>query len=50
MGTSKNDPEQTPLIEKTVSLLHKAGYEVIFPKNMKKCVAEVSGKAKDYFQ
>jgi len=36
MGTSKNDPEQTPLIEKTVSLLHKAGYEVIFPKNMEK--------------
>lgn len=36
MGTSKNDPEQTPFIEKTVSLLHKAGYEVIFPKNMEK--------------
>lgn len=35
MGVSKNDPDQTPLMQKTVSLLEKAGYEVIFPKNMK---------------
>ena len=35
MGTAKNSPEQTPLIDKTVALLQKAGYEVIFPKNMK---------------
>ena len=36
MGVSKNDPELTPLVEKTVSLLHKAGYQVFFPKNMEK--------------
>lgn len=35
MGTAKNSPDQTPLIDKTVALLQKAGYEVIFPKNMK---------------
>lgn len=35
MGVSKNDPDQMPLMQKTVKLLEKAGYEVIFPKNMK---------------
>lgn len=36
MSISPNDPEQTPLIEKMISFLNKAGYEVIFPKNMEK--------------
>lgn len=35
MGPAKNSPDPTPLIDKTVALLQKAGYEVIFPKNMK---------------
>ena len=35
MGVAKHDPDQTPLIQKTVQLLEKAGYEVIFPENMK---------------
>ena len=35
MGTAKDSPDQTPLIDKTVALLQKAGYEVIFPENMK---------------
>ena len=34
MGTSKHDPDQTPLMQKTVQLLEKAGYEVIFHENM----------------
>ncbi len=34
MGTAKGDPSQTPLPTKMVSLLNKAGYEVIFPENM----------------
>lgn len=34
MGTSKDSPEQTPLVPKMVGLLQKAGYEVIFPKDM----------------
>ncbi|MDD3405280.1 MAG: FAD-binding and (Fe-S)-binding domain-containing protein [Paludibacteraceae bacterium] len=36
MGVSNNDPDQIPLMQKTVNLLEKAGYEVIFPNNMKK--------------
>jgi len=34
MGASPNDPDQTPLVQKTISFLNKAGYEVIFPENM----------------
>ena len=36
MGLAKKSPEEMPLVNKMVSLLHKAGYEVIFPKNMDK--------------
>ena len=36
MGTAKETPDSTPLVDKTVQLLQKAGYEVIFPKNMDK--------------
>ena len=34
MGVAKHDPDQTPLMQKTVQLLEKAGFEVIFPENM----------------
>lgn len=34
MGVQKNAPDQTPLVDKMVSLLNKAGYEIIFPKAM----------------
>jgi len=34
MGTSTNDPDKTPLVQKMVAFLNKSGYEVIFPKNM----------------
>ena len=36
MSTAKHDPDQTPLMQKTVQLLEKAGFEVIFPENMSK--------------
>ena len=36
MGTAHSSPEHTPLVDKTVALLEKAGYEVIFPSNMNK--------------
>ncbi|ARU87345.1 FAD-binding and (Fe-S)-binding domain-containing protein [Pseudomonas sp. M30-35] len=32
MGTSFSDSEQVPLIDKTRSLLEKAGYQVVFPE------------------
>lgn len=35
MGVSPGDPDQIPLVQKMVGLLNKAGYEVIFPTNMK---------------
>lgn len=34
MGASHDDPDQTPLVEKMVNFLNKAGYEVIFPEKM----------------
>ncbi len=36
MGTAKKTPDATPLVDKTVQLLQKAGYEVLFPKDMDK--------------
>ena len=36
MGTAHSSPDHTPLVDKTVALLEKAGYEVIFPSNMNK--------------
>ncbi|MDO4162845.1 MAG: FAD-binding and (Fe-S)-binding domain-containing protein [Bacteroides sp.] len=36
MGLAKNSPVDQPLVDKMMSLLQKAGYEVIFPKNMDK--------------
>lgn len=36
MGLPKHSPEEQPLVDKVYSLLQKAGYEVIFPKNMDK--------------
>lgn len=35
MGTAKNSPVKEPLVNKMTSLLNKAGYEVIYPKDMK---------------
>jgi D-lactate dehydrogenase len=34
MGLPKGSKETRPLVEETVDLIHKAGWEVIFPKNM----------------
>jgi D-lactate dehydrogenase len=34
MGLEAHSPEKLPLVDQMLSLLHKAGYEVIFPKNM----------------
>ncbi|MCD8093189.1 MAG: FAD-binding oxidoreductase [Bacteroides sp.] len=36
MGLPKKSPVEQPLVNKMLSLLQKAGYEVIFPKNMDK--------------
>ncbi len=36
MGNAKGTPAPRPLVEETVDLLHKAGYEVVFPENKNK--------------
>lgn len=36
MGLAKKSPVKQPLVNKMVSLLQKAGYEIIFPKQMEK--------------
>lgn len=36
MGLARKSPVEQALVNKMVALLHKAGYEVIFPKNMEK--------------
>ena len=36
MGLEKKSPEKLPLVNKMASLLHKAGYDIIFPKDMDK--------------
>ena len=36
MGLAKKSPVEQPLVNKMVSLLQKAGYEIIFPKDMDK--------------
>ena len=36
MGLAKESPVDQPLVDKMLSLLKKAGYDVIFPKNMDK--------------
>ena len=46
MGVAKHDPDQTPLMQKTVQLLEKAGYEVIFPENMKNLCCDTIWESK----
>ena len=36
MGLPHKSPEEMALVNKMVSLLNKAGYEIVFPKNMDK--------------
>ena len=36
MGVEKNSPYQTPLVDRMEGLLHKAGWEVIYPQGMEK--------------
>lgn len=36
MGLPRKSPEEMALVNKMVSLLNKAGYEIVFPKNMDK--------------
>ena len=42
MGLSKKSPAKKPLVDEICELIHKAGYEVIFPEGMKKmCCGQI---------
>ena len=46
MGPAKGDPVQRPLVDETVGLLEKAGYEVVFPKNLKNLCCGMTWESK----
>ena len=46
MGLAKNSPVEQPLVNKMLSLLQKAGYEVIFPPKMEKLCGGTSWESK----
>lgn len=46
MGLARRDPAKKCLIDETVELLHKAGYEVIFPENMSKLCCGMTWESK----
>ncbi len=46
MGPAKGDPVQRPLVDETVELLGKAGYEVVFPKNLKNLCCGMTWESK----
>jgi D-lactate dehydrogenase len=49
MGTSVRDPERKPLVQVTVEVLEKAGYDVIFPEEMKKLCCGTPWESKGFF-
>ena len=50
MGPSGDDPEQMPLHEKMTKLLQKAGYEVLFPENMKQLCCGTIWESKGFYK
>ena len=50
MGKSKDQNEEMQLSEKTIQLLHKGGYEVIFPENLNNLCCGMAFSSKGYTQ
>lgn len=48
MGTSKDYREEDQLTHKMISLMHKAGYEVIFPENLNELCCGMAFLSKGY--
>jgi len=48
MGVSRDYDESVALTEKTISLLKKAGYDIIFPKNVNKLCCGMAFSSKGY--
>jgi D-lactate dehydrogenase len=49
MGTAVKDQEHRPLVEITVEVLEKAGYDVVFPKGMKRLCCGTPWESKGFF-
>jgi D-lactate dehydrogenase len=49
MGPAKEDKDQRPVFEAMLSLLGKAGYDVIFPKNMEDLCCGTPFESKGFF-
>lgn len=49
MGPAKSDPEQLSLSDTMTNLLRKAGYEVIFPQNMKQLCCGTIWESKGFY-
>ena len=50
MGPARRDHDQRPLFEATLSVLHKAGYAVIFPKFMSSLCCGLPWDSKGFFE
>jgi D-lactate dehydrogenase len=50
MGPAKGDNEQRPVFEAMLSLLEKAGYDVLFPKNMENLCCGITYESKGFFE
>jgi D-lactate dehydrogenase len=49
MGPTKKDRDQRPVFEAMLSVLRKAGYNVLFPENMGKLCCGLAFESKGYF-
>ncbi len=50
MGPAASDPDQRPLNEAVLSVLKKAGYEVILPENMEQLCCGMAFNSKGFFE
>ena len=50
MGPAKSDPDQRKSYEALLSILDKAGYDVIFPRNMERLCCGMPFESKGYFE
>jgi len=50
MGPAKGDKEQRPVFDAMLSILEKAGYDVLFPKNMENLCCGITYESKGFFE
>ena len=50
MGPAKGDKEKRPVFDAMLSVLEKAGYDVLFPKNMENLCCGITYESKGFFE